>query len=204
MDLASLKDAMVSFLCAEDQLCRDALAAVWWKDGYPTCPHCGEKKCYNLKTTEHWECSACGKQFSIFIKTMFEKRGRGIKLAQWFGVIWLVSNGWDKISPAELSRALEVSPRTATYMLERLRTALLVASAQEAATASCESIKKVPRGGMFQPEQAEKMRAAARIKWWRTETVAPWPDSYALLTHFLAVSTEGPPRTSAHVTGLIF
>ena len=61
-------------------------------------------------------------QFSLKVGTMFEDSP--IWLEKWLPALWLLTNCKNGISSYELARALEVTQKTAWFMLSRLRLAL--------------------------------------------------------------------------------
>jgi transposase-like protein len=93
-----------------------------WPRG-PVCPHCGGAASIskmNGKSTRigAYKCYQCRKPFTVKIGTVFERSHLPLNL--WLQAIHLVRQS-TKIGSAELVRTLATTPRTAKYMLGRLR-----------------------------------------------------------------------------------
>jgi|ERR1700733_3949417 len=93
-----------------------------WKDGV-VCPTCGSKKVSFLKNQLRWQCSARHpkRQFSVKVGTIFEDSPLG--LDKWLPCVWLITNAKNGISSYEIARALDVTQKTAWFMLHRVRLA---------------------------------------------------------------------------------
>lgn len=123
--LKSLQQAIQYF--SDEQTCIDAVSAMRWPDG-AHCPHCwtpgGDKgrNPYYLKTQKRWKCRDCRRQFSVKVGSIFEDSP--ILLQKWLPALWMLVSDKNGISSWELSRAIDVSQKTAWFMLHRLRLAL--------------------------------------------------------------------------------
>ena len=62
------------------------------------------------------------KQFSIKVGTIFE--GSPIPPDQWMAAMWTIANCKNGLSSYEIARALGVTPKTACFMLHRIRRAM--------------------------------------------------------------------------------
>ncbi|MGB9113321.1 MAG: IS1595 family transposase [Acidimicrobiales bacterium] len=93
-----------------------------WPDGEVACPRCGEMDPYFLSTRHIWKCRGCRKQFSLKVGTIFEDSP--IALDKWLPAVWLIANSKNSISSHELARALQVTQKTAWFMLHRIRFAM--------------------------------------------------------------------------------
>ena len=62
------------------------------------------------------------KQFSVKVGTIFEDSP--IPLEKWLPAMWLLTNSKNGISSYEIGRALEVTQKTAWFMLHRIRLAM--------------------------------------------------------------------------------
>jgi transposase-like protein len=105
----------------DEQVCIDTVAAIRWPNG-PTCPACGHKEHYYLKTQKRWKCKECYKQFTVKLGTIFEDSPLG--LDKWLAALWMLVNCKNGISSYEVGRALGVTQKSAWFMLHRLRFAL--------------------------------------------------------------------------------
>lgn len=93
-----------------------------WPDGDVACPRCGEMDPYFLSTRRIWKCRGCRKQFSLKVGTIFEDSP--ISWDKWLPAVWLIANSKNSISSHELARALQVTQKSAWFMLHRIRVAM--------------------------------------------------------------------------------
>ncbi len=107
---------------ANPQNCVDAVAAMRWPDGKPTCPNCGGQEHYWLATQWRWKCKACKKQFSVKVGTVFEDSP--LSLDKWLVTLWMLVNCKNGISSYEVAATIGVTQKSAWFMLQRLRKAL--------------------------------------------------------------------------------
>lgn len=107
------------------------LEAVMWPDG-PVCPHCGvvndahkiptntEKKVrYGL-----YRCRArlCKEQFTVTVGTVFESSH--IPLHKWLQAAYLLNSSKKGISAKQIERTLQITYKSAWFMMHRLREAM--------------------------------------------------------------------------------
>jgi transposase-like protein len=78
-----------------------------------------ENKIYNLKSGKDFKCSCCGKIFSYKTRTIFEDTK--IPMRKWFMAIYLIVNHKKGISSLQLGRDIDVTQKTAWFMLHRIR-----------------------------------------------------------------------------------
>jgi transposase-like protein len=118
----TLQQAIIFF--ADYANCRKAVEAIRWPDGIVACPTCGSEHVTYLEKQRRYKCY--GKhpkaQFSLKVGTIFEDSPIG--LDKWLPALWLVTTCKNGISSYELARALDVTQKTAWFMLSRLRLAL--------------------------------------------------------------------------------
>jgi transposase-like protein len=107
---------------SDEQVCIDAVAAMRWPDGKPTCPACGKQEHWYLKTQRRWKCKECWKQFSVKVGTVFEESPLG--LDKWLVTLWMLVNCKNGVSSYEVHRAIGVTQKSAWFMLHRLRYAI--------------------------------------------------------------------------------
>jgi len=69
-----------------------------------------------------WECKLCKKQYSVKVGTIFEDSP--IKLHKWLCAIWMIVNAKHDVSSYEIHRALNVTQKTAWFMMHRIRLGL--------------------------------------------------------------------------------
>jgi transposase-like protein len=103
---------------SDPMVCLEAVAKVKWPSG-PICPGCESKRLSFLKTRLIWKCLDCKKQFSVKVGTIFEDSA--VPLDKWLVAMWLVGNCKNGISSYEVAKDLQVTQRTAWFMLHRIR-----------------------------------------------------------------------------------
>jgi len=69
-----------------------------------------------------WKCRECKKQYSVKVGTIFEDSAVG--LDKWLCAMWMLANCKNGVSSYEIGRALEVTQKTAWFMLHRIRYAM--------------------------------------------------------------------------------
>lgn len=114
---------MMDTLHTEDD-CRQYLEDMRWY-GEPICPHCGSISKHHYKLTQNGEfkglykCKDCRKRFTVRIGTMFEDSN--LPLKKWFyAIYWFLSNK-KGISSCQLAKFIDVTQKTAWFMLHRIR-----------------------------------------------------------------------------------
>jgi transposase-like protein len=122
----TLQDAIVYF--SDDDVCLQFVASLRWPDGV-TCPECGDKNPYFLKTRKIWKCKPCRKQFSVKKGTIFEDSPLG--LDKWLSAIWMIANCKNGVSSWEIHRAIGITQKSAWFMLHRIRLAMKVGSIEQ-------------------------------------------------------------------------
>lgn len=117
----TLKEAITYF--SDPANCVTYMVAKRWPDGVE-CPTCGNKKVAYDPKAYRWQCSShhSKRKFSLKTGTVLEDSPLG--LDKWLPVIWLVSNCKNGVSSWEIHRAMEVTQKTAWFMLQRARLAL--------------------------------------------------------------------------------
>ena len=115
----SLEEAIVYF-ADEDNAFLYAVASRW-PEGV-TCPYCGGFENSFIASRKIWRCRPCKKQFSVRVGTIFEDSP--IRLGKWFTAIWMLLNCKNGISSYEIARDLDVTQKTAWFLLHRIRAAI--------------------------------------------------------------------------------
>jgi transposase-like protein len=103
-------------------VCVKEVADVKWPQGKPVCRRCSSKKASFLQTRLMWKCRECKKQYSVKVGTIFEDSPIG--LDKWLCAMWMLANCKNGVSSYEVARALEVTQKTAWFMLHRIRYAV--------------------------------------------------------------------------------
>ena len=106
----------------------EALAEKWferifWSNGR-VCPHCGSIRTHEAgHNNMPFRCSDCRGYFSLLTGTLMENTK--VPLQKWVFAIYLELTSLKGISSMRLHREIEVSQKTAWYMLHRIRAGLL-------------------------------------------------------------------------------
>lgn len=114
---------MLKHLNTEEK-CREFLEEMRWH-GEPVCPHCGSISKHHYKLTQNgkfkglYKCKDCRERFTVTIGTMFE--GSHVPLDSWFYAISIFLSHKKGISSAQLARDINVTQKTAWFMLQRIR-----------------------------------------------------------------------------------
>jgi transposase-like protein len=106
---------------SDEQVCIDTIAKMRWPNG-PICLACDGTEHYYLKTQKRWKCKKCSKQFSIKLGTIFEDSP--ISLDKWLVALWMLVNCKNGISSYEVGRDLDLTQKSAWFVMHRLRLAL--------------------------------------------------------------------------------
>lgn len=107
---------------SDPQVAHDYFVRMRWPHG-AACPRCGDLEPHYLGDKyRRWFCKDCQRQFTVKVGTIFEDSPIGFD--KWLPAIWLISSNRNGISSCELARALEVTQKTAWFMLHRIRMAL--------------------------------------------------------------------------------
>ena len=107
---------------ADPDICLSYMVGLRWPNGV-VCPTCGSRAVTFLSTRRLWKCREghARQQFSIKVGTVFEDSPIG--LDKWLPAMWMLVNCKNGISSYEVARALDVTQRTAWFMLHRIRLA---------------------------------------------------------------------------------
>lgn len=116
---------MIEVLDTEHK-CREYLEELRW-NGEPVCPHCGSvrENHYKLKQAGKfkglYKSKDCRERFTVRVGTMFEDSN--IKFKKWFLAIYIFSSHKKGISSHQLAKDIDVTQKTAWFMLSRIRNA---------------------------------------------------------------------------------
>jgi transposase-like protein len=106
---------------------REWLEARVWPHG-PVCPHCGStgSDVTALNGKAHrpglYQCAGCREQFTVTVKTVFERSK--IPLSKWLAALFLLTASKKGVSAHQVHRSLQISYKSAWFMMHRLREAL--------------------------------------------------------------------------------
>ena len=106
------RDEAEAYRCVERQV---------WPDG-PVCPKCGSARVGKIAGASTrfgtYKCYRCRKPFTVKIGTLFESSY--VPMHKWLRAIYLLSSSRRGVGSNQLCRILEVSPKTAVFMAERI------------------------------------------------------------------------------------
>ncbi|KAA0990804.1 IS1595 family transposase [Dyadobacter aurulentus] len=104
----------------DEETCKNYLAEQrWGVELKPVCPHCGHTHVYT--TTRGYKCAnkECYKKFTVISGTIFENTKIGLRT--WFAAMYLCTAHKKGISSLQLSRDLNLTQKTAWFVLHRIR-----------------------------------------------------------------------------------
>jgi hypothetical protein len=107
---------------ATESACLDYLWESRWPEGFQ-CPQCGSRKAWPLGGRRVWECQGCGLQISPTAGTLLHRSH--FPLREWFWGTYLVATHTPGLSATQLQRQMGCSYKTAWFLLQRLRRAMV-------------------------------------------------------------------------------
>lgn len=100
-----------------------------WGDS-PSCPECSSANVYQMtdrqtgdRNKKHlWRCRECNRQYSVRTGTIYEESL--IPLHKWCHAFWESACAKNGVSALEMSRKVQVSYKSALFMMHRIRHAM--------------------------------------------------------------------------------
>ena len=96
-----------------------------WGDA-PACPRCGVADVYQMKGADgarnkdyRWRCKGCKQMFTVRTGTIFEETR--LPLRVWVYAFWKACSSKKGISALQLSREMEITHKSALFVLRRIR-----------------------------------------------------------------------------------
>ncbi|MDQ5929474.1 MAG: hypothetical protein QG594_1253 [Bacteroidota bacterium] len=117
-EFKSIQDLLQAF--PDEQTCIDHLTAIRW-DGKVISPFDENSKVY-VCPKNRYKCSATNKYFNVRTGTIFEDTK--MPLQKWFLAIYISSSHKKGISSHQLARDLDITQKSAWFMLHRIRYAM--------------------------------------------------------------------------------
>ena len=114
-DFKSIIDLIKAF--PDEQSCIDHLVELRW-NGNVVSPFDPTSKVYNCKGNRY-KCKNTGKYFNVRTATLFDNTK--VELQKWFMSIYLLTRHSKGISSVQLSKDIDVTQKTAWFMLQRIR-----------------------------------------------------------------------------------
>jgi transposase-like protein len=118
--LAELREAAVG-----EPLAVAFLEKYRWADS-PCCPLCGSVAVYKMTGRDgqrnkdyRWRCRDCREMFTVRTRTIFEETR--LPLRVWVYAIWKAASGKKGYSALQLSREMEITHKSALFVLRRIR-----------------------------------------------------------------------------------
>src|SRR5437763_1115247 len=95
--------------------------------GEPACPRCGDLEVYQMKDSKtgernkdyRWRCRGCKSMFSVRTSTTFEETR--LPLRVWVYAFWKAYSSKKGISALQLAREMEITHKSALFVLRRIR-----------------------------------------------------------------------------------
>jgi transposase-like protein len=118
----SLQQAILYFSNPDN--CISYITERRWPNGV-ICPSCGSESISTFNPKRRtWKCASHHpkREFSVKVGTIFEDSP--IPLDKWLTATWMLTNCKNGVSSYEISRALEITQKSAWFMLHRIRLAL--------------------------------------------------------------------------------
>jgi transposase-like protein len=114
-NIKSVLDLLKTF--PDEQSCIDYLEQIRWA-GTPVSPFDETSKVYKCKNNKY-RCKNTGKYFNVKTGTMYDNTK--MELRKWFLAIWIVTCHKKGISSCQLGRDLDITQKSAWFMLQRIR-----------------------------------------------------------------------------------
>lgn len=119
----------IPLACADEQAAIEFFEAQRWGDT-PACVHCGSVGVYTIKdrtTGERradgrWRCRDCGKQYTVRVGNIMEDSP--IPLRKWAYAFWCAATAKNGVSALEMSRKLQITYKSALFLMNRIRWAM--------------------------------------------------------------------------------
>lgn len=103
---------------ATEEQCIKFLEEKRWH-GKIVCPRCNCETVYKFKDGKLYKCKDCRKKFTVRIGTIFEDSA--LPLQKWFFTIHLLESLKKGISSHQLARYLDITQKTAWFVLQRIQ-----------------------------------------------------------------------------------
>jgi transposase-like protein len=121
--------AQLPLACCNEQAAVEFLERNRW-GGCPKCPECEASDVYAMRDRATgdrskrylWRCRDCKRQFTVRTGTVYEESL--VPLHKWCRVLWEASTCKNGVSALEISRKVQVTYKTALFMLHRVRHAM--------------------------------------------------------------------------------
>jgi transposase-like protein len=134
---------------SDEQKARRYLERLRWPEG-PLCPHCGSvDRAYEIKPAGVYRCAnpKCHANFTVTARTVMERSH--IPLHKWLRAFHLMCSSKNGISARQLHRTLDITYRSAWFMAQRIRKAMVAGGVDpfgaDAVVQNAEPVKRATR-----------------------------------------------------------
>ena len=120
-EFKSIADLLKAF--PDETTCYRHLESIRWEDGEPVSPFDPESKVYKCSfkpgKAPRYKCKNTGQYFNVKVGTIFEDTK--IPLQKWFMALYILSSHKKGISSHQLAKDIDVTQKSAWFVLHRLR-----------------------------------------------------------------------------------
>ncbi len=155
---SSLQDLFKAF--PDDATALKHFESVHWKHG-AFCPYCRGKRVMHFKDGKTHKCSDCRKRFSVKTATVFEDTKLGMHI--WFAAMWLLLNRPKGIASTQLATDLNITQKSAWFVLHRLRYASKTRSFSRPLAGSVEADETYVGGRAKNMSKARRERSGVGV-----------------------------------------
>lgn len=128
-------------------------------DGAPVCCYCGCLDAYEIKSRRRFECSGCGRQFSVTSNTIFH--GRKKSFTDLLAAICIIMNAAKGVSALQLARDLKCQHKSAWILSHKIREAIASEITNSQLSGEIE-IDGMYTGGKLRPANLKENRVDRR------------------------------------------
>jgi len=135
---------------SDEQKARRYLERLRWPNG-PLCPQCGSiDRAYEIKPAGVYRCanSKCQANFTVTANTVMERSH--IALHKWLRAFHLMCSSKNGISARQLEQTLDITYRSAWFMVQRIRKAMIAGGVEQFA------VERTTTDTTKRPARAEK------------------------------------------------
>lgn len=129
-------------------------------NGEASCPFCGSLDPYAIKARRRFECSGCGRQFSVTSGTIFHSRKKSF--TDLLAALCIVLNAAKGVSALQLARDLKCQHKSAWILAHKIRQALAAEIADAKLSGEVE-IDGMYTGGKIRPANLKENRIDRRL-----------------------------------------
>lgn len=114
--------------CADEASAVEFMEKRRWGD-HPCCPRCGDMDVYAMASKDgernknyRWRCRGCKKMYTVRTGTVMEESRLPMRV--WVYCFWKACASKKGISALQLSREMEITHKSALFVMHRIRTAM--------------------------------------------------------------------------------